>query len=50
MLGKQTAEAWTVSILAILGLVIALNSLGVSVPSVLGAVVHGAERILNQSL
>jgi hypothetical protein len=49
MVGK-TAEAWTVSILAVLGLVIALNSLGVSVPSVLGAIVHGAEQFLNHPL
>jgi hypothetical protein len=46
----KTAEAWTVSILAVLGLVIALNSLGVSVPGVVGAIVHGAEHVLNHSL
>ncbi|MGD0256674.1 MAG: hypothetical protein ABSB90_02165 [Thermoplasmata archaeon] len=46
----RTAEAWTVSILAVLGLVIALNSLGVSVPAALGAIVHGAEQVLNRPL
>jgi hypothetical protein len=46
MVGKTT-EAWTVSILAVLGLVIALNSLGLSVPDVLGSIVHGAEHVLN---
>jgi hypothetical protein len=46
----KTAEAWTVSILAVLGLVIALNSLGLSVPGLLGAIVHGAERILNSPI
>jgi hypothetical protein len=46
----KTAEAWTVSILAVLGLVIALNSLGVSVPSILGAIVHGVERLLDSPL
>jgi hypothetical protein len=46
----KTAEAWTVSILAVLGLVIALNSLGVSAGVVLGSIVHGAEQILNRPL
>src|SRR5271170_6735834 len=46
----KTTEAWTVSILAVLGLVIALNSLGLSVPDVLGSIVHGAEHILNRPL
>ncbi|MCI4364580.1 MAG: hypothetical protein L3K10_00725 [Thermoplasmata archaeon] len=50
MMESKTAEAWTVSILAVLGLVIALNSLGVSVPSVLGAILHGTEHFLNQPL
>jgi len=49
MVGKTT-EAWTVSILAVLGLVIALNSLGLSVPDVLGSIVHGAEHVLNHPL
>jgi hypothetical protein len=46
----KTAEAWTISILAVLGLVLALNSLGVSVPSVLGALLHGTEQFLNRPL
>jgi hypothetical protein len=46
----KTAEAWTVSILAVLGLVIALNTLGVSVPGALGAVAHGAAQFLNHAL
>jgi hypothetical protein len=49
MVGK-TMEAWTISILAILGLVIALNSLGLSVPDVLGSIVHGAEQVLNRPI
>ncbi len=46
----KTAEAWTVSILAVLGLVLALNQLGVNVPGALGAIVHGAEHVLNHAL
>jgi|HubBroStandDraft_1064217.scaffolds.fasta_scaffold1456155_1 hypothetical protein len=49
MVGRTT-EAWTISILAVLGLVIALNSLGLSVPEVLGSIVHGAEQILNRPI
>jgi hypothetical protein len=49
MVGK-TAEAWTVSILAVLGLVIALNTLGVSAAVLVASIVHGAEQILNRPL
>jgi hypothetical protein len=46
-MGARTAQAWTVSILAVLGLMVALNSLGVSVPAALAAIVHAGERILD---
>jgi hypothetical protein len=46
----KSAEAWTISILAVLGLVLALNTLGVSVPAILGSILHGTEQVLNRPL
>ncbi len=46
----NTAEAWSVAIAGILALVLALNQLGVDVPSALGAAIHGTEQLLNRPL
>ncbi len=45
-----TAEAWGVTVAGIIGLVLALNQLGVDVPSALGAAMRGTEAVLNHSL
>jgi hypothetical protein len=46
----KTAEAWGLAILGVMGLVLALNSLGVDVTAVIGTVVRGSEHILDQPL
>ena len=42
--------SWFVSVVAVLGLVLALHHLGVDVSTNLGAVVHDAEQFLGQPL
>jgi len=44
------ATAWFVSIVAFLGLVIALDQLGVNAGAVLGTVFRGVEHVLGQPL
>jgi hypothetical protein len=44
------AMSWFVSVMAVLGLVLALHQLGVNVGTNLGAVVQGAEHFLGQPL
>jgi hypothetical protein len=46
----KTAEAWGVAIAGVVGLVLALNQLGVDVPLGLGAVIQGTEQLLNHTL
>ncbi|HTS33124.1 MAG TPA: hypothetical protein VMI55_04200 [Thermoplasmata archaeon] len=46
----NTAEAWGVAIAGILGLVLALNQLGVDVPSAISSAIHGTEQLLNHPL
>ncbi len=46
----NTAEAWGVAIAGILALVLALNQLGVDVPSSLSSAIHGTEQLLNHTL
>jgi hypothetical protein len=46
----RTSEAWGLAILGVLGLVIALNSLGLDVANVIGTVLHGTEHLLDQPL
>ena len=46
----NTAEAWGVAIAGLLGLVLALNQLGVDVPTAMSAAIHGTEQFLNRSL
>jgi anthranilate/para-aminobenzoate synthase component II len=42
--------SWFLSVLAILGLVLALHALGVDVMSTVGQVLHGTEHFLGQPL
>ncbi|MGI0072010.1 MAG: hypothetical protein ACRECT_08120 [Thermoplasmata archaeon] len=44
------AMSWFVSVLAVLGLVLALNHLGVDVMAMVGTMLHGAEHVLNRPL
>jgi hypothetical protein len=46
----SAAMGWFVSVVAVLGLVLALHHLGVDVTSNVGAVVHDAELLLGQPL
>jgi hypothetical protein len=46
----KTAEAWGLAVLGVLGLIVALNSLGVDVPAVIGTVLHGTAHLLDQPL
>jgi len=43
-------RAWFYSVVALLGLVLAVQHLGVDVAGATATVVHGVERILNQPL
>lgn len=45
-----TAKSWAVSVLAVLGLVLALHHLGIDVSTNLGLVLHDAEHVLGQPL
>ncbi len=45
-----TAEAWGLAVVGILALVLALNQLGVDVPSAIGAAIRGGAGILNHPL
>ena len=49
-MSMKTSEAWGLAIVGILGLVLALNQLGVNVPALLGTALSGTEHILNQPL
>jgi hypothetical protein len=42
--------SWFLSVLAILGLVLALNHLGVDVVASIGSVLHGTEHFLGRPL
>ncbi len=42
--------SWFLSVVAILGLVLALNHLGVDVMSAIGSAVHGTEQFLGRPL
>jgi hypothetical protein len=46
----SAATSWFVSVMAILGLVLALHHLGLDVTIGLGMFVHGAEHVLGQPL
>jgi hypothetical protein len=43
-------KAWFFSVIAILGLVLALNHLGVDVTAAIGAALHSTEHFLSQPL
>jgi hypothetical protein len=43
-------KSWFLSVLAILGLVLILNHLGVDVTAAMGSAVHGAEHLLGRPL
>ncbi len=49
-MSMKTSEAWGLAIVGILGLVLALNQLGVDVPSLLASALQGTEHFLNQPL
>jgi hypothetical protein len=42
--------SWFLSVLAVLGLVLVLNHLGVDVTAAIGSAVHGAEHFLGRPL
>ncbi len=42
--------AWFVSVLAVLGLVLALHQLGIDVTATLGSAIHNTEHVLGQPL
>jgi hypothetical protein len=46
----HTSEAWAFAIVGLLGLVVAVNQLGVDVPALLGTAIQGAEHLLNRPL
>jgi hypothetical protein len=46
----KTAEAWGLAVLGVLGLVVALNSLGVDVAGLIGGVMHSTEHWLDMPL
>ncbi len=46
----SAASGWFVSVVAVLGLVIAFHQLGVDLSAALGAVVRGTEHFLGQPL
>jgi hypothetical protein len=46
----SAAMSWFVSVVAVLGLVLALHHLGVDVSAHVGAAVRGAEHLLGQPL
>jgi hypothetical protein len=46
----SAGTAWFVSIIAVLGLVLALHQLGVNATATLGSVLRGAEQVLGRPL
>ena len=46
----SAAMSWMVSVVAVLGLVLALHHLGIDVSATLGTALRGAEHILGQPL
>ncbi len=46
----SAATGWFASIVAVLGLVLALHQLGIDITADLGSVLHGAEHLLGQPL
>ncbi|HLM91695.1 MAG TPA: hypothetical protein VK424_06595 [Thermoplasmata archaeon] len=49
-MSMKTPEAWGLAIVGILGLVLALNQMGVDVPALLGTAIRGTVHMLNQPL
>ena len=50
MKSTSVATGWFVSVVAVLGLVLALHHLGVNVSANVGAMLHDAELLLGQPL
>jgi hypothetical protein len=46
----SAAMSWFVSVMAVLGLVLAMHHLGVDVTSALSSALHGTEHFLNQPI
>jgi hypothetical protein len=46
----SAATSWFVSVVAVLGLVLAMHHLGVDISSTLGSALRGTEHFLNQPL
>jgi hypothetical protein len=46
----SAAKSWFVSVLAVLGLVLALHGLGLDLTASLGSALHGAEHFLGTPL
>jgi hypothetical protein len=46
----KTSEAWTLAIVGLLALILALNQLGVDVPAILGTAIQGTAHLLNRPL
>ncbi len=46
----SAALSWFVSVMAVLGLVLAMHHLGVDLASALSSALHGTEHVLNQPL
>jgi hypothetical protein len=49
-MSMKTSEAWGLAIVGVLGLVLALNQLGVNVPAVLGGAMQGVAHFLNRPI
>jgi len=49
-MSMKTSEAWGITIVLILGLVLALYQMGVNVPALLGTAFDGTAHFLNQPL
>jgi hypothetical protein len=49
-MAMNTSEAWALAIVGVLGMVLALNQLGVNIPALLGTALQGTEHILNRPL